>query len=149
VQQRKPPSARIVLVAAIALAWAVSVPLMWHAVTTVPSAARLQAMSARVLHVPTPETFLRMTGRSLLELVVLGALLWPWWRRFWLVRLLLALLALAVYAVATVPLELTTLAQVHHQWLAAADVLLLIGVLATAAARLARALRRTDGGAEA
>ncbi len=138
---------RIVLTAAIAVSWLVTVPLMWHAVTTVPSAARLQAMSSRIMHVPTPTTFLRTTGQSLVELLVLLLLLWPFWRPLWLTRVLVAFLALGTWAVLTMPLELTNLEQVHHQWLVGCDVALLLAIVLAILARVWQAIRRTRRGA--
>ncbi len=133
--------ARILLAAALVLSWLVSVPYMWKAVTTVPSAQRLQEMQSRIMHVPSPTTFLKLTGQSFVELLVVVVLAWPWWRRFWLARLVLAFLGLAAWAVVTVPLELTELEWVHHRWLVGADALLLIAVVAAILARLIRAVR--------
>jgi hypothetical protein len=132
---------RIALAVALALGWAIAVPFMWKAVTTVPSAARLQEMQSKILHVPTPATFLRTGLQSLAELAVLVALLWPWWRRLWLTRLALAFLALAVWAVATMPLEQTSLELVHYRWMVGADLLLLAAFVASVIARLAAAFR--------
>ncbi len=132
---------RILLDAALVVSWLVSVPYMWKSVTTVPSAARLQAMSSRIMQVPSPTTFLKLTGQSFVELAVVVALLWPWWRRFWLARLVLAFLGLALWAVVTVPLELTDLEQVHHRWLVGGVGLVLIAMLATIVARFVGALR--------
>ncbi len=137
---------RILLTAAIAVSWLVVVPLMWHAVSTVPSAARLQEMSSRILHVPTPTTFLRTAGQSLVELIVLLLLLWPLWRRLWLTRLLVAFLTLGIWAVLTMPLELTRLEQVHHQWLVGCDVALLVAIVVTILARVWQAIRRARTG---
>ena len=131
------PAARLVLCGALVVLWLVAVPLMWHSVSTVPTAERLQQMTSRIMHVPSPRTFLRTTGQSLVELIVLLAVLWPWWRRFWLWRLLVTFLGWAIWAVVTMPLELTELEQVHHQWMVACDVLLFVGMVVTAAARLA------------
>ncbi len=133
----RPPTPRLLLGGALVVLWLVAVPMMWHSVSTVPSAERLQQMSSRIMHVPSPTTFLRTAGQSLVELLVLLALIWPWWRRFWFWRLLAAFVALAVWAVATVPLELTELEQVHHQWMVACDALLFLALLLTATARLA------------
>ncbi len=138
---RRRPRWRLLLLAALVVSWLVSVPYMWKSVTTVPSAARLQAMQSRIMHVPSPTTFLKTTGQSFVELAVVLALLWPWWCRFWLARLVLAFLGLAVWAVITMPLELTELEWVHHRWLVGADLLLLIGIVTTIVARLLRAVR--------
>lgn len=141
----RPPVPRLLLCGLLVLLWLVALPLMWHSVSTVPSAERLHQMTSRIMHVPSPTTFLRTAGQSLIELLVLVAWLWPWWRRFWLRRLLAAFLALAVWAVATMPLELTELEQVHHQWLVACDLLLFVAIAVTATARLARAARSRVG----
>ncbi len=140
---------RILLVALLAVSWLVTVPLLWHSVTTVPSTARLQAMSSRIMHPPGPTTFLRTAGQSLLELLVLVALVWPGWRRFWLLRLLLAFAGLAVWAVATMPLELTQLEQIQHQWLVGCDLAILLAMVVTVVARSVGAIRRTRNGAAA
>ncbi len=133
---------RILLACALTIAWLVSVPFMWKAVSTVPSAARLQAMQSRIMHVPSPATFLRTTGRSFLELAGLLLLLWPGWRRLWLVRLLVAFLALAAWAVLTMPLELTELEWVHHRWLVGSDILLMVALVVTVTARIVGAVQR-------
>lgn len=137
------PVWRMILCGVLVVLWAAAVPLMWHSVSTVPSAERLQAMSSRIMHVPSPTTFLRTAGQSLVELLVLVGLLWPWWRRFWPLRLLVAFIALAVWAVATVPLELTELEQVHHQWMVACDAVLLVGLVVTMIARAGATIRRS------
>lgn len=129
---------RIVLVAVLTLSWLIAVPYMWKSVTTVPSAARLQEMQSRILHVPSPTTFLRVAAQSLGELAVVAALLWPWWRRFWLGRLLLATLALFLWAVVTMPLEATELEWVHHRWMLGADAILVFGVILSVAGALRR-----------
>ncbi len=133
---------RILLAAALVLSWLASVPYMWKSVTTVPSAERLQEMQSRIMHVPTPATFLRTTGQSFVELAVVAALLWPWWRRFRLARLAVAFLGLAVWAVVTVPLELTELEWVHHRWLVGADALVLVALVVSVVASAVRAIRR-------
>ncbi len=61
---------RLLLGAALVVSWLVSVPYMWKSVTTVPSAERLQAMSSRIMHVPTHATFLRIYLLLLLGLLV-------------------------------------------------------------------------------
>lgn len=113
---------------------------MWKAVTTVPSAERLQAMQSRIMHVPSPATFLRLTAQSFGELLTVALLVWPWWRRAWLLRLAVAFIGLAAWAVVTVPLELTELEWVHHRWMVGADALLLLGFLASAVVRFAGAV---------
>lgn len=133
---------RVLLVASLTIAWLVSIPFMWKSVTTVPSAARLQEMQSRIMHVPSPTTFLRTTGQSFVELLVLVLLLWPGWRRFWLLRLLLGFLALAFWSVMTVPLELTELERVHHAWLLGSDALLLLAIVLTITARIVGAVQR-------
>jgi len=137
---------RILLLAALVGSWLVSIPYMWKSVTTVPSAERLQAMSSRIMHVPTPVTFLRTTGQSFVELALVGLLVWPWWRRFWLARLVVAFLGLAVWAVVTVPLELTDLEWVHHRWLVGADALLLVALAVSVVAAFVGMMRRLRGG---
>jgi hypothetical protein len=133
---------RSALMLALGASWAIAVPFMWKAVTTVPSAARLQEMQSRILHVPTPSTFLRTSLQSLAELAVLVVLLWPGWRRLWLTRLAAAFLGLAFWAVATMPLERTRLEWVHHRWLAGAGLLLLAAFATSVIARVVGAVRR-------
>ncbi len=132
---------RVLLAATLTITWLISLPFMWKSVTTVPSAARLQEMQSRIMHVPSPTTFLRLTGQSFLELVVLLLLLWPGWRPFWLLRLLLAFLGLALWAVLTVPLELTELARVHHAWLLGSDAILLLAFVVSITAAVVGAVR--------
>ncbi len=138
---RHRPLGRLLLLAALVVSWLVSVPYMWKSVTTVPSAARLQAMQSRIMHVPSPATFLKLTGQSFVELAILVALLWPWWRPFWLARLVVAVLGLFAWAVLTLPLELTDLEWVHHRWLVGADVLVLLALVASVVARFVGAVR--------
>lgn len=140
------PVWRFLLLLALVVSWAVAVPFMWKAVTTVPGAARLQEMQSKIMHVPSPATFVRVAAQSLAELVVLAIALWPWWRRLWMTRLLVAFLALGAWAVATMPLELTELEWIHHRWMVGVDVLLLVAFLATGAARTARAIARGPEG---
>ena len=135
-------SGRGLLVAALTIAWLVSIPFMWRSVTTVPSAARLQEMQSRIMHVPSPATFLRTTGQSFGELAALVLLLWPGWRSLWLLRLTLVFLGLAFWSVLTVPLELTELERVHHAWLLGSAALVLLALVLTVTARIAGAIRR-------
>lgn len=123
--------------------WVVAVWFMWEALTTVPSAARLE--SSRLLAIPTVRTFFAATLFSALELIVILGLLWPWRPQLYATRLAIAALALLTWFVITIPLDLTRMDRVHRIWLLGTAVATLAALLALLAGRAVRRLR--PGGA--
>lgn len=97
--------------------WLLAVWLMFDAMTTVPSAARLE--TSRQVQIPSVRTFLAAAAFSGLELAVILALLWPWRGEFYATRLATAALALVTWFIITTPLDLSRLDWVHRRWLAA------------------------------
>jgi hypothetical protein len=135
--------ARIGLCVLLLGSWVVLVGYMWDALTTIPDADRLE--ETRMAVIPTPRTFFAAALFSALELGLVLVLLWPWWGRYYGVRLGAAALGLLTWFVITIPMGMSRMDWVHRRWL-------FFLVLATAAAlllhlayRLARLLisRRT------
>lgn len=114
----------------LALSWAVAVWYMWDAVTTVPSAERLQ--ETRLVEIPGPRRFFAAAAFSAMELAVVLALLWPWRPSYYASRLAVGALAVLTWFVMTTPLDLSRMDWVHRRWLAflvLAQVVALVAVL--------------------
>lgn len=126
---------RLGVCAGLVLSWLVMLLFAWNAFSTVPSAERLE--ETRMTQIPTLTSVGMLLLRSGVELALLLVLLWPA-RRLYLTRVAAAVLGLAVWFIATVPLTVTSLAWVHRRWLAALVVALFGVLVAGAAARLAR-----------
>lgn len=105
--------------------WLVMVAHLWDALTTLPSAERLE--ESRMAVIPTPRTFAAAAIFSALELGVVLAALWPWRPGWYGVRLALAALGLITWFVITTPMGLSHMDWVHRRWLG-------VMILATAAA---------------
>jgi hypothetical protein len=82
---------RLGLWSLLIVAWLVTLLYMWTAFATFPSAERLE--QSRPMPIPTLGTAAMLAARSAAELGVLLALLWPWWRRWYPGRALLAAVA--------------------------------------------------------
>ncbi len=121
---------------AIALSWVALLPLLLSAVTSVPSAARLERSHA--VPIPTFETLARVVLVSALEVGLVLGLLWPKRSRGYTARVLLAAALLAVWFVLSTPLALTRLEWVHRRWLA----LLAFTLLAAGVYALVRGIAR-------
>lgn len=122
------------------LGWLVMLLYLWAAFATLPSAERLE--HTRMTAIPTLRTVALLGARSAVELAVLLVLLWPWWARFWALRLLAAALLFAVWFIATAPLTLSSIEWVHRRWIAAMSVVLLLSWIIVVTAGLTRAARR-------
>jgi hypothetical protein len=97
------------------VAWVAMVGQMWEALTTLPSAARLE--ESRMAVIPTPRTFAAAVIFSALELGVVLAALWPWWTAYYPARLGLTAMALVTWFLITVPVGLSQMDWVHRRWL--------------------------------
>jgi hypothetical protein len=105
--------------------WVVMVAHMWDALTTLPSAERLE--ESRMAVIPTPRTFAAAAIFSALELGVVLVALWPWRSGWYAARLALAALGLITWFIITTPMGLSQMDWVHRRWLG-------VMILATAAA---------------
>lgn len=97
------------------VSWAVMVAYMWEALTTLPSAARLE--EGRMAVIPTPRAFAAAAIFSALELGVVLAALWPWWPAYYPARLGLTAMALVTWFIITIPMGLNQMDWVHRRWL--------------------------------
>ena len=128
---------RVAVWAVLVLGWLVAVWFMWDALTTLPSAARLE--ESRLVAIPTVRTFWAAALFSGLELAVVMALLWPWRPEWYAARLGLAVLGLVTWFIMTTPMDLTRMDWVHRRWLVAmAATLLLVLVFLLLARGVAR-----------
>lgn len=129
----------------LALSWAVAVWYMWDAMTTIPSAERLQ--ETRMTEIPGPRRFFTAAAFSAMELAVVLAALWPWRPAYYATRLAISALAVLTWFITTTPLDLSRMDWVHRRWLfflIAAQVIALAVLLAYRAYR-SLAERRLDG----
>lgn len=133
---------RTAVVTLIGVSWVVLVVMMWRAYHTLPSAEQL----ADVRHVrpPLPADFLLNLTKSLVVAVLLTVALWPRATRRYILRVAIALLALIVWFVMTVPLDLNTMEWLHRRWLALMILLLLLTLIAYPVLAW-RARRETQG----
>lgn len=97
------------------VSWVAMVAHMWEALTTVPSAARVE--ESRMAVIPTPRTFAAAVIFSALELCVVLAALWPWWPAYYPARLGLTAMALVTWFFITIPVGLSQMDWVHRRWL--------------------------------
>ena len=138
---RRPPGLRAGLAALLALSWLLMLGLAWRAYQTPPPPEVLEG-PPRMVPPPTPASLARILTLSITELGALLLVLWPRWRRGYTVRLWLAAVGTVLWFIATVPLGLTTVVQVHRRWLAGVAALLLVAALIrtvwTAAGRVRR-----------
>jgi hypothetical protein len=133
---------RLGLWSLLIVAWLVTLLYMWTAFATFPSAERLE--QSRPMPIPTLGTAAMLAARSAAELGVLLALLWPWWRRWYPGRALLAAVAAGGWFLATTPLSLSAMGWVHRRWLAAMVLLAFATFAASSAARARRWLFADD-----
>lgn len=129
---------RVVLWAILAVSWVVAVAFMWEAVTTVPSAERLE--ESKLVVIPTPQMFLTAAVFSGMELAVVLAALWPWRPGFYATRLAVTALALVTWFIMTTPMDLSRMDWVHRRWLAFQVVAVMAGLTVLLLYRLARAV---------
>lgn len=133
---------RIALWVILAASWVAAVAFMWDALTTVPSAERLQ--ESKLVVIPTPQTFMTAVVFSGMELAVVLAALWPRRPAFYATRLALTGLALVTWFIMTTPMDLSRMDWVHRRWLAFQVLAVLVALVVLLVYRLGRAVvRRT------
>lgn len=129
----------------LAVSWVVAAWYMWDAMTTMPSAERLQ--ETRMVEIPGPRRFFTAAAFSAMEVAVVLAALWPWRPAYYATRLAVTALGVLTWFVITTPLELSRMDWVHRRWLAflaLAQGLALVGLLVYRVAAEA-AERRREG----
>ena len=129
----------------LVVSWGVAVWYMWEAMTTIPSAERLQ--ETRMAEIPGPRRFFAAAAFSAMELAVVLAALWPGWTAYYASRLAVTALGTLTWFVTTIPMDLSRMDWVHRRWLA---FLVLVQVVALAVVLLYRAAstlmdRRREG----
>lgn len=124
--------------ALLAITWIVAVYYLWDALTTVPSAERLER--SKLVAIPTPRTFFAATAFSAMELAVVLAALWPWRTRYYATRLAITALVMSTWFVTTTPMQLSRMDWVHRRWLALVILALMVALVAVLLYRLARRL---------
>lgn len=129
-------AARLTVWALLVLSWVVAVAYMWDALTTLPSAERLE--ESKVVGIPTPRLFLTAAIFSAMELALVLALLWPWRSEYYASRLAVTALALVTWFITTTPMDLSRMDWVHRRWLAALILLTLLALVVLLAYRLVR-----------
>ena len=119
--------------------WAVMVAFMWDAMTTIPSAERLQ--ESRLVAIPGPRRFFAAAAFSAMEVAVVLAALWPWRPAYYASRLAITALGVATWFLITVPPGLSDMDRVHRQWLAFLVLAQVAGLLVLLVYRGIRAVR--------
>lgn len=99
----------------LAVSWLVAVWYMWDAMTTIPSAERLQ--ETRMAEIPGPRRFFTAAAFSAMELAVVLAALWPWRPGYYASRLAVTALGVLTWFVMTTPMGLSRMDWVHRRWL--------------------------------
>ncbi len=128
------------------MSWVVAVWYMWDAMTTLPSAERLE--ETRLVEIPGPRRFFTAAAFSAMELALVLAALWPWRPGWYATRLAVTALGTITWFVTTIPLDLSRMDWVHRRWLGFLILAQLVALLAVLAYRGAVALadgRRDDG----
>lgn len=123
----------------LVVSWVVAVVYMWEAMSTIPSAERLQ--QTRLVEIPGPRRFFSAAAFSLMELAVVLAALWPWRAAYYGTRLAITTLAVLTWFVMTTPMGLSRMDWVHRRWLAWLVVAQAIALVALAGHRLVRSQR--------
>jgi hypothetical protein len=116
--------------------WVVMVAYMWDALTTIPSAERLE--ETRMAVIPTPRTFAAAVIFSALELGVVLAALWPWRPDWYAARMAVAAMALITWFIITTPMGLSQMDWVHRRWLGFMILALAAGLVVHLVYRLVR-----------
>lgn len=138
-----PRLTRIGFWAMLIVSWVVMVGYMWEALTTVPSAERLE--ETRMAVIPTPRTFFTAAAFSALELAVVLAALWPWRPAYYANRLGITALALATWFVMTTPMGVSEMDWVHRRWLVFMVLATVVALVVTLGHRVARRLAGGEG----
>lgn len=125
------------------VSWVVAVVYMWEAMSTVPSAERLQ--QTRLVEIPGPRRFFSAATFSLMELGVVLAALWPWRTAYYATRLAITALGVVTWFIITTPMDLSRMDWIHRRWLAWLVLAQLAALVVLLAHRLVRGLsdRRT------
>lgn len=123
----------------LVVSWAVAVWYMWDAMTTMPSAERLQ--QTRMAEIPGPRRFFTAATFSAMELAVLLAALWPWRPAWYGSRLAIAALGTLTWFVVTTPMDLSRMDWVHRRWLAFLVLAQVVALLVLLAYRAVTAFR--------
>lgn len=129
---------RIVLWSLLLVSWMVAVLYMWEALTTVPTADRLE--ESRLVAIPTARTFFAAAVFSGMELAIVLAALWPWRPAYYATRLAITALGLVTWFLMTVPTGISRMDWVHRRWLAFLALVVMAAVLTALLYRLARRL---------
>ena len=119
--------ARAFVVVAVLLSWLVLVVMMWQAYHRVPTPEALG--DARHVRPPLPVDLYLNMATSLGESLFLTALLWPWWGKRYLGRLVLGTVALVLWFFLSVPMDLNTMEWLHRRWLALMVLFLIVCAL--------------------
>lgn len=122
----------------LAVLWVIAVFYMWEALTTVPSADRLE--DSKLVAIPTPRTFFAAATFSAMELALVLVALWPWRGEYYASRLSVTALVAIAWFITTTPMDLSRMDWVHRRWLAATILVLLAGLVTLLAYRLTRRL---------
>lgn len=112
------------------VSWVVAVVYMWKAMSTIPSAQRLQ--QTRLVEIPGPRRLFAAAAFSFMELAVVMAALWPWRPAYYGSRLAITTLAVLTWFIMTTPMDLSRMDWVHRRWLAwlvLAQAVALVGLL--------------------
>jgi hypothetical protein len=133
---------RIAIWAVLAVSWVLAVAYMWDAMTTVPSAERLE--ESKVVGIPTPRTFFTSAIFSGMELAIVLAALWPGRPELYATRVGITGLGLVTWFIMTTPMDLTRMDWVHRRWLAFMVLVILAALVSLAILRLARRLVGQD-----
>lgn len=108
--------ARVAFWAVLAASWVVAVVYMWDALTTIPTAERLD--ESKLVGIPTTTTLITAAIFSGMELAVVLGALWPWRPAFYASRLGLTALGIVTWFIMTTPMDLSRMDWVHRRWLA-------------------------------
>lgn len=123
----------------LAASWIVAVWYMWEAVTTVPSAERLE--ETRLAEIPGPRRFFTAVAFSAMELSLVLALLWPRRPELYGTRLAVAAVAIVTWFLSTTPLALSRMDWVHRRWLAFLALVTVVALATLLVYRAASAFR--------
>ena len=115
---------RVIIAAAIGVSWVVLLVLMIREFGTLPTAAELA--DDRPVRPPLPGDLVVHSVLSLAEALFAIGALWPWWRRRYALRALLASLVLAVWFVFSATMDINRMELLHRRWLALLVVVCLV-----------------------